>query len=264
MKKYPILWFTVLSCLIGWSLFIAAALGVSINPGGMPLGPIMAAAIVVVWSGKERRQEWWNSITTIRTSFVWYIVALLVPILFLLIAVGLNQLAGAPLPGPSQLLPDINLFIRFAIMFVLVGIGEEAGWTAFMAPELLKTHNTLVTGAILSSMRIIWHIPLIMAVGGPTWLEAVSAITAFQFLVIWLYRRSGQVWILAAIWHGMNNTVSQHFGPMVTGIDHDRLGLLKASIYVTLAFAICLIDWKYVKTQSNYSIFSTAMKRELA
>ncbi len=260
MKKYPILFFSVLSCLIGWSLFIAAALGVSINPGGMPLGPIIAAAIVVVWSGKEKRKGWWSALSTFRTSLVWYVVALLVPILFLLVAVHLNHIAGAPLPGPSQLLPDSNFFIRFVIMFVLVGIGEEAGWTAFMAPELLKTQNTLVTGVILSSVRVIWHIPLIMAVGGPAWLEAVSAITAFQFLVIWLYKRSGQVWILAAIWHGMNNTVSQHFGPMVTGIDHDRLGLLKASIYVTLAFAIYLIDWKYAKAPNNYS-FSDGEKR---
>lgn len=264
MKKYPILCFSVLSCLIGWSLFIAAALGVHINPGGMPLGPIMSAAIVAVASGKEKRKEWWNSLTTIRTSLTWYVAALLVPILFLLIAVGLNHLAGAPLPDPSQLLPDINFFIRFVIMFVLVGIGEEAGWTAFMAPELLKTRNSLVAGAILSIVRVGWHIPLIMAVGGPSWLEAVSGITAFQFLVIWIYRRSGQVWILAAIWHAMNNAVSQHFGPMVIGIDHDRLGLLKAGLYVTLAFVIYLIDWKYVKAQNNYTIFSPAIGRKPA
>jgi len=249
MKNYPFQYFSVLSCLFGWSLFIAAALGANINPNGMPLGPIVAAAIVAIGGGKEKRKEWWNSLITLRTSVSWYVLAIVCPFLIVLLAVGINHLFGAPFPEFKQMLPDTNFGIRLILMFVLVGIGEEAGWTAFMAPRLLKRKNTLAAATLLAIVRVTWHIPLIMAVGGSYWLESVLGIVAFQFLAIWLLRRSGQVWILIAIWHGVHNTASQHFGPMVQGLDHDRLGLLKAALYLIVATSIYLIDIKFLQSE---------------
>ena len=50
-NNLPIVFYTVLACLFGWVLFIASALGADVPPDGMPLGPIIAATIVVSCMG---------------------------------------------------------------------------------------------------------------------------------------------------------------------------------------------------------------------
>ena len=56
--------------------------------------------------------------------------------------------------------------VIFVVNLVLIGIGEEAGWTAFAAPLLLRRHGLLGAWAILAALRILWHLPL-MLTGSP-------------------------------------------------------------------------------------------------
>jgi hypothetical protein len=107
-------------------LFIAAAFGVDIEPDGMPLGPVLAAAVVCLLGGKEMRRSWWSSLKNIKTGISWYIAALLLPIVVILCSVGINHLFGAPMPGRDQLIPTINLSLYF-IMFAFVGLAKKPG-----------------------------------------------------------------------------------------------------------------------------------------
>ena len=251
MKKNPFLYFSLLACLFGWSLFILAALGVKLYPTGMPLGPMLAAIVVVIAGGRDRWTEWRKLLFAFRAPAKWYLLALVVPVIMVIIPVFINHLFGAPLPDGNQWIPGPAILVNIAFMFIFVGIGEETGWTAFMAPELLKKNSLILTWVILAAVRFTWHIPLMIQAGGSRWLDLALGIVAFQFVILWVYKRGGNVWILAAIWHTVNNIMSQFFGPMVQGADHDRLGVLKGVAYVFLAIVIYLVDRKFLKGKST-------------
>ncbi len=88
-----------------------------------------------------------------------YLLALLGPIALHVLIVLVNGGLGAPLPTSDQLADSWQVPGMFVVLLVLIGIGEEAGWTAFMAPILLRRHGLLVAWGIASLVRIVWHIP---------------------------------------------------------------------------------------------------------
>lgn len=75
---------------------------------------------------------------------------LAVPALVHVVNVVINHGLGAPLPSPAQLSQWPDVPVAFLDMLVLVGLGEEGGWTAFAAPVLLRRHGLLGAWAILS------------------------------------------------------------------------------------------------------------------
>ncbi len=74
------------------------------------------------WSGTK---ELPLRIVRMRLGIRWYLVALVLPVLFGLLALALKALLGAASPGCSQW--SNWQAGGFAIQFLLVGLGEEAG-----------------------------------------------------------------------------------------------------------------------------------------
>jgi len=242
VRSYPLVAFAVLACLFGWLFFIAAALGAAVAPTGNPLGPIIAAALVAACLGREELRAWGRQLATFRCPFRWYALAFAAPIAILVASVLANAAFGAPLPTAAQLAGWTELPLTFVVFLVVIGIGEEAGWTAFAAPRLLGRHPFLMAWVILSAMRIVWHLPLMISGELPLVL-GIAGNAAFQFLLLWVFLRSGGVWWLAAIWHATLNTVGSEFlFLMVAGADRARLGVLMSAGYVLLAALIYLVD----------------------
>ena len=242
IRGYPIAAFAALACLFGWSLYIAAALGADLSPGALPLGPIIAAAIVAALLGRATLGQWGRELTRLRTSPAWYAIALLAPVAVVSVAVLVNHLLGAPLPTTAQLAGWTSLPAEFVGILILIGVGEEAGWMAFAALHLLRRHSFLTAWAILAVIRVIWHVPLMLD-GALPWVLGVGGNAAFQFLLLWVFRRSGGVWVLAAIWHAMHNAVGgTFFFQMVDGPDQARLGVLMTGTYALVAAVVYTID----------------------
>ena len=104
-------------------------------------------------------------------------------------------------------------------MLVMVGIGEEAGWTAFAAPLLLRRHGIFGAWVVLSVVRILWHLPLMLN-GEMPWAMGIVGNAAFQMIVLQLYVASGGRWSLAAVWHATLNAFGGMFlFTMVSGAD---------------------------------------------
>ena len=135
-RALPILLFAVLACILGWSQYIAAWLGARIAPDNIPLGPLVAAVITALILGASELKAWWRQLLNFRASVGWYILALAAPALIIAAAVLANHAFGAPLPTAAQLSGWTAIPLNFAIMLLMVGIGEEAGWMAFAAPRL--------------------------------------------------------------------------------------------------------------------------------
>ncbi len=141
IRTYPLTAFTILACLFGWVLFIASALGADVSPDGMPLGPIIAAAIVAVSMGRPEVKAWGRQLVTLRTSPGWYVLAGVAPAALMIAAVLVNSAFGAPLPSPTQLAAWTDLPGNFVAILIFIGIGEEAGWMAFAASRPLSRHT---------------------------------------------------------------------------------------------------------------------------
>ena len=122
-----------------------------------------------------------------------------------------------------------------------VGIGEEAGWTAFAAPLLLQRRTFGQAWLILSAIRVLWHVPLMLS-GDLPWVLGIGGNIAFQFLVLRLFQRTDR-WFLAAIWHAALNTAGgKFFFQLVQGKDAARLAVLMVLGYALVALAVVLFS----------------------
>jgi membrane protease YdiL (CAAX protease family) len=248
--RFPFATFTVLACGFAWIFQIAEALGGPPGQGQFPLGPIIAALLVAAGRGRSGLREWWRHLSTFRTAPGWYLLALLGPVVIVGAAVLVNALFGAPLPSADQLRGVTTLGPTFLVMVIAVGIGEEAGWTAFAAPWLLERRRFITAWLTLATVRTIWHLPLMLN-GDLSLTLGIGGNFAFQFLLLWLFQRT-RVWWLAAVWHGTLNTVGGQFlFRMVEGADQDRLGLLMVAGYAIAAVAVGVIDRRRLETGST-------------
>ena len=235
VRTYPITVFAVLACLFGWGIFIAAGLGLGSHPDNMPLGPLFAALVVVSCQGRKELFAWGRRLRRWGAAPKWYAVAVLTPIAVHVVDVLVNHWFGAALPTAAQLAHWPDVPVAFVVMLVMVGIGEEAGWTAFAAPLLLRRNGLFAAWAVLSSVRILWHLPLMLN-GEMPWVMGIVGNAAFQMIVLQLFVASGNHWSPAAVWHATLNAFGGAFlFTMVTGADRDRLGLLLSGAYAVLA-----------------------------
>ena len=235
VRTYPVTSFAALACVFGWGSFIFAGLGLGSNPDNMPLGPLMAAFVVASCQGKDELFAWGRRLRQWGAAPKWYAVAILTPIAVHVVDVVVNHWFGAALPTAAQLAHWPDVPVAFVVMLVMVGIGEEAGWTAFAAPILLRRNGLLTAWVVLSSVRILWHLPLMLN-GEMPWVMGIVGNAAFQMIVLQLFVASGGRWSLAAVWHATLNAFGGMFlFTMVTGEDQARLGLLLSVAYALLA-----------------------------
>ena len=231
VRRHPLTCFAVLACLFGWSIFIAHAAGLGSEPDNMPLGPLAAAAIVTAAQGREALRAWVRRLLGWRAAPGLYALAVLAPLTIQAGILLLNHAFGAPLPTAAQLSAWPQVPVTFVVMFVMVGIGEEAGWSAFAAPTLLERHGLLVTWLLLSALRIGWHLPL-MLTGMLPWSVGILGNAGYQLALLVLFTAAKAPWSVAVIWHSTLNAFGgPFFFRMVTGADLARAGLLLGLLY---------------------------------
>jgi membrane protease YdiL (CAAX protease family) len=235
VRRYPLLVFFVLACLFGWAIWIGVYLTGGSGGGNLPLAPLVAALIVVPCQGRDELRVWARRLRSWRVAPRWYLLAVLAPITLHVLIVLANHGLGAPLPTSDQLGGWPQVPINFVVLLVLIGIGEEAGWTAFAAPILLRRHSMLVAWALASAMRILWHLPLMIS-GDLSWVLGIAGNAAFTMVTLQLLVVREGGWPLAAVWHAALNAAGGSFlFTMVSGADARRLDLLMAGEYTVIA-----------------------------
>ena len=250
IRRYPISAFALLACLFGWSPYGLAALGLGTNPENMPLGPALAALVVTSCQGREALRAWGRSLRTWAASPWLYLLAVVAPIFMHVSIVLVNSLMGAPLPTGTQLGAWPEVPVTFLAMLVLVGLGEEAGWTAFAAPILLRRFGLLGAFAVLAPLRIFWHLPL-MLTGDMPLVIGILGNAGFQLIVLVMLQHRRGSWTLAAVWHATLNAFGgAFFFTMVTGPDLDRLGVLLGLVYA-LVGALALLAYLVTRRGHN-------------
>lgn len=219
--------FWLLAFALAWAVTLPAALAqnglIAYSPIPYGLGiligvaPIAAAAIAASRQGQGR--QWWRSLGR-RPGLPWAAVALLVPVLWLAAAVATHDI---------RLGTDGLAF--YALLWLVLAFGEEAGWRGFALPRLVDRHGFWVGSLILGIVWCGWHYPKLL---GSPYLgdlgEALPLLGLFSvqilianFIICWLYYRSGQSVIATTLFHASFNIVSTAYlaaatDPVITGL----------------------------------------------
>src|SRR5215204_5655259 len=165
-RRHPLISFFVLAYALSWWPSILYALDLSSQPI-VGFGPFLAALVVLAFTrgktgmgGLLRRMVRW------RVGLRWYAVALLLPVGLTAVGAALNVfLLGARTPSSAELGGWSNLFVLFAILLLVPGLGgtwEEPGWRGYALPRLQTGHSALSASLILGVLWAFWHLPLML------------------------------------------------------------------------------------------------------
>lgn len=145
---------------------------------------------------------------------IWYLPALLLMPFLSLVSYAVMRVAGLSLHAePSNLLVAIPAFF---VLFFVMAIGEEVGWTGYATGPLVERCGPLTTAAILGLVTALWHVaPLVNMGRTPGWIAWWALWSAPQrALFVWLYTKSGRSVFVALLLHAsVNLSVSSPFLP---------------------------------------------------
>lgn len=256
-RRRGVRWFLILSFAAAWVPWTAVWLaGRSLDDPVVQLLtaafiPAVAAIVTRRWITREgfsdaglrpRLSEAWSS----------YLIAALLPLGILAIALALAAATGVWDVSARGFERDDLTFAVVALVIPVVAApvfwGEEFGWTAYLRDRLVPGRpvaTTFATGLIWG----VWHWPLpwvgYFGAGG-TARDAVVAMLMWlplsvllEFVIGWLWSRSGSVWPSAMLHGGSNLVVALGLERFVArGADASAVTLLMCAAYLPVVACI--------------------------
>lgn len=204
-------------------------------------GPLFGALIVTaVTEGRRGLKAWLSRIVRWRVGVQWYIVALFLPIVLQLAALGLNSLLGTPLPTAAQWASWTDVLPQFVFIFLFIGLAEEPGFRGFALHRLLEGRTAVSATLILGVLHTIWHLPLFL--NGSEGLRLIPHILAGAFVFTWIYLGTGNSALLAMIFHSVVNTCRIFFESILTEAAFEQQQLLLMALYVVFALVLVIVN----------------------
>jgi membrane protease YdiL (CAAX protease family) len=204
-------------------------------------GPFLGALVVTaIIAGRAGVRDWLGRMARWRVGPQWYLVALGLPVLLRLVAMGLTVLLGAPAPTPAQLSawPGI-VGPEFLVGLLFLGLAEEPGFRGFALPRLLVGRSALVASLVLGALHAVWHLPLFLTGDAPPALIPIIVSGAIFFT--WLYNHTNGSVLLAMLLHASVHSQVGFFGGLFAGEHAERQTLLLAAVYVAAALIVVLV-----------------------
>lgn len=167
---------------------------------------------------------------------IWYgPIILLMPVVYLL-TYGVMSLMGLPLPDEPYF-PFLLIPLLFVLFFILA-IGEEVGWTGYATDPLQDRWSALTTGIILGLVTALWHfVPLIQMGRTPIWIAWWSlGSISIRILTVWLYNNTGRSLFAGIVFHAMSNLSFALFPNYGSHWDPAVAGVITAIVAVIVAF----------------------------
>lgn len=205
MKKHPFATFVILAFTLSWYPWLLHLTRLVPRASGMnPLGVLAAAFIsAALFRGRAGVKDLLARLVRFRVHPGWYALALSLPVLMAVAALGVSVFLGARLDVPFR--PRaLTLLQSFLFMFFFVGVGEETGWRGFAVPELLKQHSWPRVAFQVGAVWALWHAPLFGT--QVTWLQLpafVPSVLAASVLTTFLFLRTGASLPLVCAFHAM-------------------------------------------------------------
>jgi len=247
VRAHPVAAFYAVAFPLSWRAYLVAL----VRPGGElgldPYGPLVAAIVVTaVGGGLQGLKSWGRTLLRWRAAPALYGVAVLVPMGFTLLGIGLNVALGATPPPAATWAAWSTLPLVFPLVMILGGpLGEEPAWRGLALARVAERRSMLEASLAVGVVWFAWHLPLLLARPGevaPGFLGILSASIVFG----WLYQRSGGVLLLPLLMHTAQNTFGGEFaGPMFSGADLTRLSWIRGALYFVFAVVLVLRDPRF-------------------
>jgi uncharacterized protein len=237
IKRHRIVVFFVLAYALAWG-------AIPWNSFFAP-GVLLAALIVVTLTeGLGGLKALGARLIRWRVSWVWYALAIGVPLLVHLASAAINVGLGAAPPSLGMLSPWYSLPMAIALHAISPTGGplmEEPSLRGYAQPELQARRSPMAATAIMAVLVTGWHLPLfIMPVfdAHPIWAVSTVAVT---FWYAWLFNHASGSSLLTLIAHGTEGSILlSSLWP--AGADLERLHYLYAIVWSTVALALLVFD----------------------
>jgi hypothetical protein len=172
----------------------------------MVFNPFIAASILTCreagWDGVRLLWERSFDYTRIRRK-IWYMPLLLLIPAVTILQYGLMRLMGVSIPGLQ--FPLLMMPVYFLVFFVLA-IGEEVGWSGYALDPLQDRCGALPAGIILGTAWALWHLVPYALANAPLWVAGQCIATVLiRILMVWLYNNTGGSVFGMILFHAMIN-----------------------------------------------------------
>jgi membrane protease YdiL (CAAX protease family) len=211
-------WFIAFA--LAWAITVPLALnqlGYTDIPGlrfqlSFAIGLAPAIAAIVASLLEKKFKDFWSTAWRIAGPWWIYVLALVLPALFLAAPFVSAAIRGAEAP---QLLlsPEVAIF---AGLWLVLALGEELGWRSYALPRLVSRFGFLVGATILGIVWCVWHYPKNLA---SPYVETLEAALPFiglfsiqiilaNYILCWIAAKARYGVIAPTIFHTAFNTVS--------------------------------------------------------
>jgi hypothetical protein len=203
IRRHPVITFFLLTYALSWAAIPWQSF---FTPG------VLVAALIVVslTEGVAGLKAIGSRLIRWRVSWIWYALALGVPLAVTFAAIGLNTAFGAPVPHIAEFSVWYGLPMAIAINMVNplnAQLPEEASFRGWAQPKLQTTRTPLAATVLMAIGVTIWHIPLVvMPQFGSSPIETLATI-AVTFWYAWLFNHASGSALLTLIAHAANGTI---------------------------------------------------------
>jgi membrane protease YdiL (CAAX protease family) len=178
----------------------------------LPTGALIAALVVAFAAdGLAGLASIGSRLIRWRVNWVWYVLAVGVPLFVNAATLGLTVATGAPAPeqGLFGVWTGVPLAIAIAMINPLNGpLSEEPSFRGYALPILQNRRTPLLSAAILAVLVAGWHAPLFVMDGfGLRPYEVVTTV-AVTFWYVWLFDHAAGSSFITLIAHATEGSLN--------------------------------------------------------
>jgi hypothetical protein len=211
------------------------------NGALIPYGPTLAALIMIAATkGRAGFAELRRRLTSWQGGFWWLLIGPGLVITYLALAFVTNLLLGSEISSTAHFAAAGGTIVTLVL---LGGWWEEPGWSGYALPLLQDRYASRPLGLLKASLtlgliRSGWHLPLALY-GHIPWYDVVFFSFAFQFLISWLFNRTGGSAFPPMLFHLASNVIGGALMvPLFVADDFARYYILFIAFAWLLAIAL--------------------------
>lgn len=218
VRDHPVVSFFVVAYALTWATL---PFGIFFAPGAL----LAALIVAFVRDGPAGLRAIGARLIRWRVGWIWYLVALAVPLGVHALTIGLNVAAGAPAPDSSQFSAWYGLALAIGMNMVNPTEGpfsEEPSFRGFAQPILQTRRTPLAATAILAVLITGWHVPLFVIDSfGLAPIDGVATI-AVTFWYGWLFNQAAGSALITLIAHATEGSINTgHLWPAGANATHE-------------------------------------------
>jgi hypothetical protein len=240
LRRHRVAWFFVLAYVLAWG-------AIPWNSFWAPGALVAALVVVVLTDGPRGLLRLGARLVRWRVSWVWYALAIGVPLFAHVAAGSLNVALGASAPSLDLLTPWYGLPLALALHIVnpLGGpLMQEPSFRGFAQLELQKGRSRLAATAIMAVLITGWHAPLFFMPAFEAHPIGIATTLAVTFWYAWLLNHASESSLITLIAHGVEGGVETN-SLWEPGADLVRLNYAYAAVWSMVALILLVLHHRF-------------------